>query len=54
MEQWRQSLRVENVTSGYDGIPINRSVSLEVAEGPIQSLLWGDNGVANLRWHALS
>ncbi len=37
-------LRLENVTSGYDGIPINRNVSLDVAEGQILAIV-GRNGV---------
>lgn len=37
-------LRLENVTSGYDGIPINRDVSLDVAEGQILAIV-GRNGV---------
>jgi urea ABC transporter ATP-binding protein UrtE len=37
-------LRFENVTSGYDGIPINRNISLEVAEGQVVAIV-GRNGV---------
>jgi branched-chain amino acid transport system ATP-binding protein len=37
-------LRLENVTSGYDGIPINRNVNLEVAEGQVVAIV-GRNGV---------
>jgi branched-chain amino acid transport system ATP-binding protein len=37
-------LSFENVTSGYDGIPINRSVNLEVAEGQVVAIV-GRNGV---------
>jgi branched-chain amino acid transport system ATP-binding protein len=37
-------LRLENVTSGYDGIPINRTVNLEVAEGQVVAIV-GRNGV---------
>jgi urea ABC transporter ATP-binding protein UrtE len=37
-------LRFENVTSGYDGIPINRNISLEVAAGQVVAVV-GRNGV---------
>ena len=37
-------LSFENVTSGYDGIPINRNVNLEVAEGQVVAVV-GRNGV---------
>jgi urea transport system ATP-binding protein len=37
-------LRFENVTSGYDGIPINRNVSLEIKEKQIVAVV-GRNGV---------
>jgi urea ABC transporter ATP-binding protein UrtE len=37
-------LRFENVTSGYDGIPINRNINLEVEEGQIIAIV-GRNGV---------
>jgi urea ABC transporter ATP-binding protein UrtE len=37
-------LRFDNVTSGYDGIPINRNISLEVAEGQVVAVV-GRNGV---------
>ena len=37
-------LRFENVTSGYDGIPINRNINLEVAEGQVVAIV-GRNGV---------
>ena len=37
-------LQFDNVTSGYDGIPINRNISLEVAEGQVVAVV-GRNGV---------
>lgn len=37
-------LTFENVTSGYDGIPINRNVNLEIAEGQVVAIV-GRNGV---------
>jgi branched-chain amino acid transport system ATP-binding protein len=37
-------LRFDNVTSGYDGIPINQNISLEVAEGQVVAVV-GRNGV---------
>jgi urea ABC transporter ATP-binding protein UrtE len=37
-------LSLVNVTSGYDGIPINRNINLEVAEGQIVAIV-GRNGV---------
>jgi ABC-type branched-subunit amino acid transport system ATPase component len=37
-------LRLESVTSGYDGVPINRNVNLEVAEGQVVAIV-GRNGV---------
>jgi urea transport system ATP-binding protein len=38
------TLRLESVTSGYDGIPINRNINLEVAEGQVLAIV-GRNGV---------
>ena len=37
-------LQFDNVTSGYDGIPINRNINLEVAEGQVVAVV-GRNGV---------
>jgi urea transport system ATP-binding protein len=37
-------LRLENVTSGYQGVPINRNVKLEVTEGQVVAIV-GRNGV---------
>jgi urea ABC transporter ATP-binding protein UrtE len=37
-------LRFDDVTSGYDGIPINRNISLEVTEGQVVAVV-GRNGV---------
>jgi urea transport system ATP-binding protein len=37
-------LRLENVTSGYRGVPINRNVKLEVTEGQVVAIV-GRNGV---------
>ena len=44
-------LRFENVTSGYDGIPINRNISLEVAEGQVVPLSAATVS-ASRRWRA--
>src|SRR5579872_1487312 len=37
-------LRLQDVTSGYDGIPINRHINLEVGEGEVLAVV-GRNGV---------